>query len=375
MSAGNSFFGASTDQSRVKATIVSKYFFAWAKVIIPRVRNRGRKIAYVDLYAGRGRYEDGTPSTPLLILERAISDPDLRGMLVSIFNEKDSDSSEALMAAIRGLSNVGTLKYHPTVWSDETGESFTRMFSEMRMVPTLLFLDPWGYKGLSLDLVNSVIKDWGCECVLFFNYNRINMHLSIKSVQQHMNKLFGEERAVALRARMDGLEPRERERVIVNEFIDALKDIHGQYVLPFAFKQEHEARTSHYIIFVSKHFRGYEIMKNIMAKQSSSHVQGVPSFEYKPEAATQLTLFELARPLDDLERSVPEELAGETLKMVEVYERHSIGKPYVKKNYKTVLSKLEEAGKISADPPASERRRGTFAEHVVVHFPGERRRR
>src|SRR5207248_10024637 len=40
---------------------------------------------------------------------------------------------------------------------------------------TFLFVDPFGYKGLSLQLVNSVIKDWGCDCVFFFNYNRISM--------------------------------------------------------------------------------------------------------------------------------------------------------------------------------------------------------
>jgi hypothetical protein len=32
------------------------------------------------------------------------------------------------------------------------------------------------------------------------------------------------------------------------------------------------------LIFVSKHFKGYEIMKIIMAKESSTEDQGVASF-------------------------------------------------------------------------------------------------
>ena len=75
-----------TDQSEVKARIIQKYFYAWAKVIIPSAKHREKKIAYIDLYAGPGRYKDGAASTPLLILERAIEDPDYN---VTFFNEAD----------------------------------------------------------------------------------------------------------------------------------------------------------------------------------------------------------------------------------------------------------------------------------------------
>ena len=71
-----SFFQESSEQSIVKATIVAKYFWAWARVVMPTARTHSGKIAYMDLFAGPGRYEDGTKSTPLLVLERAIQDPD-----------------------------------------------------------------------------------------------------------------------------------------------------------------------------------------------------------------------------------------------------------------------------------------------------------
>ena len=61
-------------------------------------------------------------------------------------------------------------------------------------MPTFFFVDPWGYKGLSLRLINSVLKDWGCDCVFFFNYNRINMGLGNDAVEKHMDALFGKER-------------------------------------------------------------------------------------------------------------------------------------------------------------------------------------
>ena len=50
----DSFFDETRDQSQAKATIVSKYFWAWASVIIPTAKNWQKKIAYIDLFAGPG---------------------------------------------------------------------------------------------------------------------------------------------------------------------------------------------------------------------------------------------------------------------------------------------------------------------------------
>jgi three-Cys-motif partner protein len=83
-----------------------------------------------------------------------------------------------------------------------------KQFASVKLVPTLFFLDPWGYKGLSLQIVNAVLKDWGCDCIFFFNYNRINMGLTNPAVQEHMNALFGEKRADQLRTELEGFPSR-----------------------------------------------------------------------------------------------------------------------------------------------------------------------
>jgi three-Cys-motif partner protein len=48
------------------------------------------------------------------------------------------------------------------------------LFASRPIIPTFAFIDPYGYKGLSLGLVHAVLKDWACECLFFLNYNRIN---------------------------------------------------------------------------------------------------------------------------------------------------------------------------------------------------------
>lgn len=370
------FFEESSEQSVVKATIVAKYFWAWARVVIPTAKTHSGKIAYLDLFAGPGRYKDGTKSTPLLVLERAIEDPVMRKMLVTYFNDADPENARSLKSAIQKLPGIETLKYEPQVKDSEVGEKIVKAFESMQFVPTLFFVDPWGYKGLSLRLVNAVLKDWGCDCIFFFNYNRINMGLGNPYVEDHMNGLFGKTRADALRLRLNAMKPSEREFTILEEIVGALRGMGGKYVLPFCFKNEHGNRTSHHLIFVSKHLKGYEIMKDIMAGESSSASQGVPSFQYNPADERYPLLFEFSRPLDDLESMILDSFAGRRLRMRQIYDDHNVGRRYVIKNYKEVLIKLEAKGSVIAEPRADNRRKNkgrvTFADNVIVTFPSRR---
>lgn len=371
--ATNQFFNESTEQSIVKSTIVAKYFWSWAKVIIPSAKKHGGKIAYIDLFAGPGRFKDGTTSTPILILQRAIQDVDMRQMLVTLFNDVNSDNTKSLETELSKLPGIETLKYKPQVNNEEVGEKIVMMFEQMNLIPTLFFVDPWGYKGLSLRLVNSVLKNWGCDCIFFFNYNRINMGLKNPIVEEHMDALFGKDRANRLRARLDLLKPHEREFTIVEELVQALKEMGGNYVLPFCFKNDQGSRTSHHLIFVSKHFKGYELMKEIMAKESSAADQGVPSFQYNSADINFPNLFEFTTPLDNLEASLQKQFAGKTITMNEIYVEHNVGTPYIKRNYKAILIEMEKSGKITTDPAAEKRRKRkgemTFADDVLVTFP------
>jgi three-Cys-motif partner protein len=359
------FFDESTEQSQIKAKIVSDYFFAWAKVITHV--QRSNRIAYIDLFAGPGRYKDGTMSTPLLILQRGIQDPIISQRLVTLFNDGDSNFSRSLEAAIKSLPSIDTLKYPPRVMNQEIGTEIVKRFEEMRLVPTLFFVDPWGYKGLSLQLVNAVVKDWACECVFFFNYNRINAGLGNDAVKEHMNALFGEQ-ANVLRQELEGLDPTTRELTIVERLSGALNPDRKRLVLPFRFRRDNR-RTSHHLIFVTKNFRGYDIMKKIMANESSKIEQGVASFEYNPADERFPTLFELNRSLEQLHILLLREYAGRSINFLELYEEHSVGRPYVDSNYKAVLKQMEKEARIIATKPGGVKRRpGTFANDVLITF-------
>ena len=362
----NSFFDKPTEQSKVKTRIVEKYFLAWAKVIIPHAKSRNSNIGYVDLYAGRGKYKDGSKSTPVLVLERAIEDKDIRDMLISVFNDINPEYAQSLEDAIDLIPGIGSLKNRPIVENTEVGEGWTQILKHVKAIPTLFFVDPWGYKGLSLELISSALKNWGCDCIFFFNYNRINMGINNPFVEEYMDALFGTESAENLRANIQIMTPSERESTIVEEISKSLKSKGGEYVQSFRFKAADGERSSHHLIFVSKDQTGHKIMKDIMAGESTYSQQGVPSFEYNSADNRQLLLFD---PLDDLAELLLTEYAGRTMTMKQIFDDHNVGTPFISKNYKDILKRLESEGKIQTNPPANKRQKNTFGNTVKVTFP------
>lgn len=372
------FFQEQREQSLIKARIVSKYFTAWANVISStqkRYPRHTQKMAYIDLFAGPGRYDDQSKSTPLLVLETILASPDLTNRMVTLFNDKDMANIESLKTAINEIDGIEKLKYEPSFYNEEVGDEIAKMFQKVNIVPTFFFVDPWGYKGFSLNLVSSIIKDWGCDCVFFFNYNRVNMGVTNDSVRQHMASLFGDAPLDALRKECQGKPPAEREMIVVQALCDALRNNGSQYVLPFRFKNDEGTRTSHHLIFLSKSFRGYDIMKEIMFKESSDNIGGVASFEYNPRSAhfKQGSLFDsLSRPLDEMQDMLLQQYSGRTVDFKSLYEEHSVDKPYVKRNYKEVLKTLFNDGRVDAvnARTGKQPRKDTFSDEMIITFGG-----
>lgn len=170
------FFDEQSAQSQIKAAIVADYFWAWASVITSvqkRYPSNSQRIAYIDLFAGPGRYENGSASTPVLILERAVQDEEIRNRLVTIFNDKDQSNTASLKKEIEAIPDISILKFTPEIKTGEVGDSMVKEFQNARLIPTFLFVDPFGYKGLSLQLVNSVLN-------AFAALHRIYLHSQIE---------------------------------------------------------------------------------------------------------------------------------------------------------------------------------------------------
>src|ERR1039458_6537980 len=145
------FFEEQLPCSKIKTNIVRSYFNGWSKIML----KWSKTIGYLDLFAGPGKYEDGTDSTPLIIIKSAIADRELSASLVTIFNDKDLNHIEKLKSEVSSLPGIDSLKHEPLIDSTKIGDDIINIMKGIQMIPSLIFIDPWGYKGLSLDLIAS----------------------------------------------------------------------------------------------------------------------------------------------------------------------------------------------------------------------------
>lgn len=362
------FFKKQTEASKLKAEIVFKYFSSWANVIATQ---RTDKIIYLDLFSGPGRYDDGNPSTPLLVIDNSINhfNKKVPQKVELIFNDGVTKFIQALEGELKKIPDISKLRFKPSTYNEQIDDKIIKKYESMTQVPTLSFIDPCGYKGLSLTLIRALVKGWGCDCIFFFNYRRINAGIDNPSLKKPINLVFTKDILDELRQSVSRKSPYEREIIILDKLKEVFKGWGMDYVLPFPFKNETGSRTSHYLIFVTKNILGFNIMKDIMGRCSSSHIQGVPSFEYNPAANVddpQLPLFK-KEPIEELKKMLIGDFEGITLTMNDIYEQHH--EMYIKKNYKKALLDMENEDKIKTNRTERKARKGSFPDDMVVTFP------
>jgi hypothetical protein len=61
--------------------------------------------------------------------------------------------------------------------------------------------------------------------------------------------------------------------------------------------------------------------------------------------------------------------AGKTVQMESLYESHSVGRPFVLKNYREVLCRMEQEKKVTMDRPSPPRKKNILAPDVSITFP------
>ncbi len=338
-------------------------------------RGRREKVGYADLFAGPGLYttSDGAvqKSIPVLVCETAVHDELFRQKVHLWFNNGNQENYQQLKTAIDAVPGVDTLRYRLTVRNKIVDTGWVSVLGKLR-VPTLVFLDPRGYKGLSLRLISSVLGGFGNDCIFFFNYSRINMKLDLKIMNRSLDEFFEPERAKTLRSQIQNRSASEREEVILAAVTSSITEV-GAIPLFFRFKSD-RGRTSHHLIYASKDRRVAGMMKSILRSASSKVVEGVGSSEHDPRAGELPdSLFDGLYEVEDRLLSV---YAGRQIRFGSLLQEEAQTQ-YPESNYRDALLKLEREGRINVDPPAEDRRfqaggdKRTLPKSVLIRFLGK----
>jgi three-Cys-motif partner protein len=333
------FFSAQRNASAIKTKIVVDYFGVWANIM--KRATRSGKIAYFDFYSGPGTYDDLTESTPLQIMRTILGDEQLRKITLTIFEDKSPDAVHSLSRGLSALEGIASLAHEPSISEGESmRKQVEEVFKTQAIIPTFMFLDPFGYAGLTRELMQAILKDWGCEIVFYFNFNRINGALRNPKVRSHMDKLFGRERVGNAQATLnDAPDEATRERIVLGALREALYDIGAKHVLAYGFRKTTGA-LGHHLVFATKNSSpAQRIMKDIMSRASSViDADGVGSFEFNPAHDGSVLLIDQDKPpMMQLCDDLLETFRGQALTVTQVYEHHNETTPFTLKNYQDAL--------------------------------------
>jgi three-Cys-motif partner protein len=265
----NNFFEEQTASSRVKAGIVSEYFPSYCNIIV--TKHKPKAIRYIDLFAGPGYYKDGNPSTPILIARKCKSNVFLRENVKMYFN--DNEYATLLKNNFYKEFPSGTFTHEPyfadrTVGEEDRISDFLRkstMNNGKNDFPSLLFIDPFGYKAIQTSILAQFLSFWGNEIFLFVNTKRIQPALENDKFEPLMKELFPTTLDQIRNNRKYKSSVAERLQLIIDslgqEYYNILKN--NVYYTAFKFKEEDSDATSHYILHFTKGERGYDLIKTI----------------------------------------------------------------------------------------------------------------
>lgn len=351
----------------VKSEIICKYFPVWANI----VGKINQQITYLDLFTGRGEHKSGDLSTALKVIKEASRNELLKNSLQIILNDKLEKNVENLKEVITRYGFGKKFRKPIIIANSEVNALTPEALNRIKLGSTFCFIDPYGYKGLTFDLIKSVTLDWGCDCVLFFDSSGINRNFGIKKCQKDIIQILGES---SLEKISNGIHGRfdKRENAILAEFRNRCIDKGIRYFLPLQFNFYKSEGISHHLVFLSKHYRGFGIMKDIMAGYSQT-VNGIPKYVYiegREKYSNDITLDLDGGPMSELKKLIISDFGGHKLMVKDIVESYHVkGLLYPKKSIKDALLRLEHEEKLcDCSPNGKRRNKKTLGDSRIVQI-------
>ena len=349
------FFNSQTASSRIKSNIVANYFPKYCKIIL---KHPQKEIRYLDLFSGPGIYMDGSLSTPILIGDLCNKDVTLRNVVRLMFN--DNQHIDTLKDHFLKRYVDYPFKFDPrfankTVGEDEQLSSYFRKSTIVgkNPHPTLLFFDPFGYKGINTRDLANFLSNWGNEIFLFFNIKRIHAAVENDKFDDLMNELFPTTFQKIKNDRKYVGQVSERLNLIIENLANEFKHIvPNLFHCAFKFQEEDSHTTSHYIIHFTKHNRGYDLVKQIYNDfdniGATLGVNGDYTFDAK-KLDTSNGLIDFGdQNINILCNDLVDKFKGRKLTASQLFEEHHTSNKYCRKHYSEALRILVSKGIINS---------------------------
>ena len=360
MSDNKDFFAKQTDSSRVKAQIISEYFPQYCKIISKK--HMPKRFGYYDMFAGPGMYGDGSRSTPLLVAEKCYEDASLRNRVWMVFN--DMAYGDELKENFEAIYPNGTFEQKPHFGNRVFGEwpkidtfltrnTMNGFFNEC---PSLLFIDPWGYKHINTSVLTQFLTQWGNEVFIFINTKRLNAAFSNALFQEDLKIIF----PLTYNEVKDNLSNQrsveEKHVYIINHLAKEFERILGGRVFytAFQFREEEQDTPSHYLLHIKKGAKGFELIKQVYTKYANvdrvlKGIGNVETYTFNPHSIQGMFDGDFKQDnIDYLKNQLEEKYSGVTIDANKLFKEDQIGRIHSRYHYLLALRQMYDEKRIDA---------------------------
>ncbi len=329
-----------------KIEIVQRYLGAW----FPIQGSYHGRIFYMDGFAGPGEYKGGHDGSPVAALatatEHKYAHVFAQAELLFLFVEQDAKRAAHLRKVLetrfpnlpdRIKWDVECNSFEPVM--DDILSSIEA--TKQSIAPTFLFLDPFGWSGVSMKTIGRLLSFPRTEILLTFMINSTNHWLSHPDQERNFNQLFGSDSwNVITSSHGPG-----RIDAVLKCFVDGLRTVGcATYVLPFGMVSQRD-KTEYYLIHGSNDptLTALAKMKGAMWK-----VDGSGEFRFQDRLAGQTKLWGGEPDYRDLRQLLLTKFAGKTVTWDEIRRYVLLDTRYLDTHFnRNGLSVLEKSGAVA----------------------------
>ena len=292
------FFGNAKPHSKAKIELLKKYLIPWIRKV---VLGTGMNCLICDTFAGEGIYSDGTYGSPFVMIEEALDflhqGLKTTSIVLLAFVEADKNNYNALKT---NLENRFGIAFEENRFNKIPNENMKIMISNSThhdfiyslsnevdfLVPSLFFVDPFGFKGINLNEITAMINKYSsCEFIVNFMYEEFNRFKSIESISETINEFFGSNVGETIDL-IDSMSAKEKRNIIINKYKENCVSKGVKYVLDFDIYKDNSYATKMILVFMSNNCNGFNVMKSAMFDLSKNI-----DFEYHTKDKRRVSLF------------------------------------------------------------------------------------
>lgn len=332
--------------TKAKHSILRRYLQGY----YPKMASAQSRLVFVDGFAGPGRYKDEEAGSPVIALDALTEHsyfPKMSGSeFVFLFIEERKGRFEELRSIladrddppnVKVAARLGTFEEHMTEVLDGLGEN--------QMAPAFVMVDPFGVKGLPLELLRRLAAFPKTELLVSFMYEAISRWLAQPEFEPHLDALFG---TPEWREAM-GLPADEKRALLSDLYANQLRGIGMEYVRLFEMRDAGN-RTEYFLAFGTHHKDGLRLIKEAMWKIDAAG--GVVFSDFTAPSEEQGTLLEAQPDLGQLRSPLFSRFADQSaVRIADINDYVLVETAFRETHGKRVLRDAEKSGAIDVRRP------------------------